>query len=410
MAVGGLLMLGCGAVVLGQLERGERGVAPVDSSANFEVGGVEVDVSGPNADAARTGGWRLAQRRGWKLLWARANGRAPEQAPGLPDSTLDAIVAGIEVENEQISPRRYIARLGVLFDRARAGQLLGAQGGVRRSSPMLVIPVMRSGGAALSFESRTEWQRAWARFRSGGSPIDYVRPIGTGPDPLLLNAAQVGRPGRGWWRMLLDQYGAADIVMPVVTLSRLWPGGPVTGHFAALHGPDAETVTQFTLRAENSDGLARMLDEGVRRIDAAYGDALRSGALNPDPSLVIEADVADDLLAASVAQEEAPPGQVPPEGPRATLTVQVDTPDVAALTAAEQAIRGIAGVISSTTTSVALGGVSVIRASYAGDPAAFRPALNGAGVTVRGLQIEQAASPPPIPVAPPPAAAGAPAR
>jgi len=54
---------------------------------------------------------------------------------------LNSIVSGIVIDNEQIGPNRYIARLGVLFDRARTGQMLGVSGDIQRSAPMLVIPV-----------------------------------------------------------------------------------------------------------------------------------------------------------------------------------------------------------------------------------------------------------------------------
>ena len=43
--------------------------------------------------------------------------------------TLDQIVSSINVEHEQIGPNRYIANLGILFDRARAAQFLGVEGG-----------------------------------------------------------------------------------------------------------------------------------------------------------------------------------------------------------------------------------------------------------------------------------------
>ncbi|MEH3106772.1 MAG: heavy-metal-associated domain-containing protein [Sphingomonas fennica] len=394
-AAGGAVLIGLAVAVTAQIDRSvERGVPPIDSSANFEVTGVLVDVSGANADAARTGGWRLAQRRGWAQLWARANDRPVAQAPALPDSTLDTIVAGIEVEEERISPRRYVARLGVLFDRARAGQLLGAKGGMRRSPPMLVIPLTVSGGTAQAFEARTDWQRAWARFRSGGSPIDYVRPVGNGIDPLILNAGQAGRPGRGWWRMLLDRYGAADVVVPTVRLTRLWPGGPVIGRFAALHGVDQRRIAAFTLTAADADALPRMLDDAVRRIDAAYAAALRSGDLSADPSLVIEEEVADDLLE-SVAADPAPP---PAAGPQSILLLQVDTPTDQALMQTEAALRGLAGVVGANTTSVALGGVSLIRVTWSGDPTTFRAALAARGIAVRGVLVEQ--MPPPAAVTP----------
>lgn len=380
------LMLGlatlAGGAVWAQLEGGERGIAPADSSSSYEVTGVTVDVAGPNADAARTGGWRVAQRKGWQMLWARVNARPAAQAPGLSDSTLDSIVAGIVVENEEIGPRRYIARLGVLFDRARTGQFLGGVGQVVRSAPMLVIPILYSGGAATAFEQRNPWQRAWARFRTGGSPIDYVRPIGNGSDPLLLNIGQTRRPGRGWWRLLLDQYGAADVIVPEVYLARAFPGGPVTARFVARHGPDAEVIDSFTLVAPDMDAMPAMLDNGVRRLDAIYARALQGGQLTPDPSLVVEEPETapvDETLAEDV------PVDVAAASPSATVTVQVDTADAAALGQAEASLRGTPGVRGTATTSLALGGVSLIRLTYEGDFAALRAALAS-----RGWRVEDA--------------------
>src|SRR4029077_15902418 len=122
-----------------QIVGSERGVPPIDSSGNYEVVGVPVDVAGASADAARQAGWRQAQRLAWAQLYARINKLPPTSAPHLSDSTLDGIVAGIVVEDEQVSVHRYIARLGVLFDRARTGGMLGgANGPMMRSAPMLV--------------------------------------------------------------------------------------------------------------------------------------------------------------------------------------------------------------------------------------------------------------------------------
>ena len=82
--------------------------------------------------------------------------------------------------------------------------------------------------------------------------------------------------------MLLDQYGAADVLVPEVILHRQWPGGPVVDQFFARHGPDHKLLGSFVLSASNGDreGLAALLDKGVERIDAIYVDALRSGRLH----------------------------------------------------------------------------------------------------------------------------------
>src|SRR3546814_9363803 len=127
-----------------------------------------------------------------------------------------------------------------------------------------------NGGTARVFEDRTEWQKAWARFRTGDSAIDYVRAIGSGPDPLLLNAGQAGRRGRLWWRLLLDQYGAADVIIPIARLERQWPGGPVIGRFAARYGPDNRLIGTFALRVGSSAGVPDMRDKAVARMDQLY--------------------------------------------------------------------------------------------------------------------------------------------
>ncbi|USI72154.1 heavy-metal-associated domain-containing protein [Sphingomonas morindae] len=372
-----------------QLAPGERGVPPIDSSSNFEVTGVRVDIAGRTADEARAAGWREAQRRGWRVLWARTHGAAPDAAPRLPDGTLDSIVAGIEVEQEQIGPHRYIASLAILFDRGRTGGYLGAGGATPHSAPMLVIPIEYSGGGPQSFEVRTAWQKAWARFRAGGSAIDYVRPVGTGADPLLLQLGQTRRPGRIWWRTLLDQYGAADVVVPEVWLRRRYPGGPIWARFAARHGPDATLLGSFVLTAPNSEALPAMLDQGVHQLDVLYTEALADHRLAPDPSLTIEeaapapeedliADDGEDPLATVVDQSATPP-------PATTaFTLQVDSADAAALDQALAALRSVPGGSAPTVTSLALGGTSIVSFSAPGDAAALRLALAARGWRLEG--------------------------
>jgi hypothetical protein len=390
LIAGSAAALALGGLAVAQLEGSDRGVAPVDSSANYQVGGVQVDVSAKTADAARSFGWRLAQRRAWKQLWAKVNNASPDAAPNLGDAALDQMVAGIEVENEQIGAHRYIATLSVLFDRARSGQLLGVQDAGVRSVPMLVIPVMWSAGTPQSFERRTEWQKAWARFRSGGSPIDYVRPVGNGLDPLVLNVAQAGRPGRGAWRALLEQYGAADVIVPTVQLTRQYPGGPVRGRFVAIHGPDGVALASFELTAPNGDALPRMLDEGVRRLDTAYAEALRSGRLHADPSLIVEPAVLPELPEEAPVEAESA-AALP--GAASTFLIQIETPDDPALVQAQASLRVLPGVQAVNVDSVALGGVSVMRVAYNGTPDAFRTALASAGYTVEdtggGLRLRR---------------------
>lgn len=377
LAAVALAALGAGAVVA-QIEGGDRGVAAVDSSNDFEVSGVRVDATAGNAEAARLAGWREAQRKAFVQLSQRLG-----TGGGLvSDGTLDSIVSAIVVEDEEIGPQRYVAKLGVLFDRTRTSALLGVSSFVSRSPPFVVVPVQWSTGVATVFEQRTLWQEAWARYRTGGSTIDYIRPAGNGPDSLLLTAGQTQRPDRAWWRTIIDQYGGNDVLMPTVRLYRQWPGGPVIGVFAARYGPDNRVLRRFTLRVGTARGVPALLDEAVRRMDAAYQEGLSGGYLTADPGLNPimpvatptpvgeETIILDDLSA------------VPAAG--SAITVQFDTADAGAVTGTEAAMREVPGVSGAATTSLALGGVSLMSVSYAGTPEAFRAALEARGWQVFG--------------------------
>lgn len=371
-----------GGTVLAQIEGQPRGLAPIDNGGSYEVTGVAVDVSGKTAEAARLGGWRIAQRKGWAML-AQRLGRS---GTGASDGLLDSLVSGIVVENEQIGPTRYVAKLGILFDRVRAASVLGVSAYADRSPPMLVMPLQISGGASQMFEARTPWQQAWARFRTGNSSIDYIRPSGTGTDPLLLNAGQINRRSRGWWRTILDQYGASDLLIPVVRLYRQWPGGPVIGVFEARHGPDNDLLGTITLRVGSTDGLNQLLDTGVARLDGLYQRALASGSLHPDASL-------NPPPKPAAVIDDTSPGEEPIAGLDAAIatsgagiavSLQYDAPSASAVANAESLIRSIPGVVRAGTTSLALGGVSIMAVTFDGDPDQLRRALEQRGFQVSG--------------------------
>ena len=373
-----LALAGLGGALVAQMESAERGILPIDSSGTLEITGIKVDVGGKDSDSARYAGWRIAQREGFKALWAKTNSRPISQAPNLSDSTLDGLVSSIVVEREQIGPNRYIATLGVLFDRARAGELLGVAGEVRRSAPMLLIPVMISGGSATSVELRNAWQRAWAQFRTSNSPVDYVRVSGLGVDPLLVNAAQTRRPGRGWWRNVLDLYGAANILIAETRVQRLYPGGPVKAEFAAFFGPDRMPLGTFELTARNSEDLPRMMSEGVQRMDDLFTHAHAAGIVRGDPDLIIQPPPAvEEEIEQIVAPTLVPPTVV--------QVLVIERGDANAVAQSVAQIRGLPGVIWVTQAALPNGNAN-LAVNYRGDATALGSALSARGwaITNRG--------------------------
>jgi hypothetical protein len=389
-------LLGGGYALLAQVS-GERGIAPTAASADIEVRGISVDVQGKSAEDARANGWREAQRK----AWAKAGG------PKLSDSQLDGLVSAIVIERERLGPRRYIATLGVVFDRQRASGYLGGGAQAVRSAPLLLIPVMESGGAYVTFEQRNPWQRAWAEFNPGTSRINYVRLSGAGGDSLLVNFGQASRRSRAWWRSTLDQYGATDALMAFARLDHQFPGGPVSGTFTARYGPDSRPLETFTLKADGPEVLPQMLAQAVERMDTAFAVALADGKLRPDPTLRLgsggEIDPAiqrlieigralraRDAAAASAAQGETTtlPAQTitnpdPGEAQVRVITVQFATPDAGAFDAALGGVRGAAGVRAVGVTSTAIGGTSVMAVTFAGSLDELGAALEARGFAVR---------------------------
>ena len=399
------IALGISGAIYAQLETSDRGILPVDSSGTLEITGIHVDVGGADSQSARFAGWRIAQRQGFKALWAKMHNAPINQAPNLPDGVLDQIVSSINVEREQIGPNRYIADLGILFDRARAAEFLGVEGGeVQRSVPMLLIPIMVNAGTATTVELRNPWQRAWAQFRTSQSPIDYVRVSGLGPDPLLVNAAQTQRRGRGWWRNIIDLYGAADILVAEVQLQRLYPGGPARARFIARHGPDNQVVGGFTLTAANSDQIPAMMAQGVQRMDQVFANALAAGALARDPSL----NQPPPPPLPELPVEERPVAVAPTTN---AFQVQVTGPDVNVYNFAMAHLRTLPGIDSATPQQINASGTSYILVSYRGPISQLAAALSARGwivetsgtvVKIKSSSNKPPALPPP-PVQPQPA-------
>ena len=387
-----LLALGLGQVLVAQVA-GDRGIAPVASSTDIAVRGIKVNVTGRNPDDARKNGWMEAQRKAWEKLGG----------PAISDSDLQDMVSAVVIESEELGPRRYVGTLGIVFDRARAGPLIGRGDGPQtRSAPLLTVPVLRSGGTYTVYETRNLWQRAWAEYQTGASPIDYLRPTGAGGDSLLLNYGQLSRRSRSWWRNILDAFGAADVISPVAHLQRQWPGGPVTGTFTARYGPDNEVLESFSLRVQSEQGVPGMLETAIERLDAIYRRALDRGVLRPDPTLRLDELTLDPAIAALIDAEEqavaaqqaaAAAGLALPQQPAtpapavtpqevSSFVVQFATPDAAAVDAVLAAVRGTPGVRGASTSSIAIGGVSVMRVSYGGDLGALAQALRARGFTV----------------------------
>ena len=99
-------------------------------------------------------------------------------------------------------------------------------------------------------------------------------------------------------------------------------------------------------------------------------------------ALIQRAQALEQARQASAAPTDgATPSATPSAAaaPASTFTVQFASPDAGAVDAALAAVRGAPGVQSASTTSLAMGGTSVMRVSYAGEISALAAALRARG-------------------------------
>jgi hypothetical protein len=150
-----------------------------------------------------------------------------------------------------------------------------------------------------------------------------------------------------------------------------------------------------------------MMNEAVVKMDQLFQQAFLAGRLRAEAALLLEeideedleeleeeaeaaADAATDPLDRIMDGLPGDPAQpknggdtpTAPPAPAQTVTisVSVSTPTPEALDRAEASIRGIPGVRSVVTSSMALGGTSVMRVTYQGDADALRSALSARGI------------------------------
>ena len=89
-----------------------------------------------------------------------------------------------------------------------------------------------------------------------------------------------------------------------------------------------------------------------------------------------EEEVEDPLAEETAARRS-------PAGAATSFNVQVATPDAGSVQQAEVSVSRVDGVTSAITTSLALGGTSVMRVSFVGDAAALQAALQAQGWQVQ---------------------------
>jgi len=267
--------------------------APGGNAGAYAVSGIDVDVSAASAEAAREQAFAQGQRRAFAQLLDRLSvSRGDLDPASLGDADIARLVRGFTVDEERVSPGRYVASLTYTF-RSDAVRDLLRQRAVTfsdvESLPVLVLPVLREGGGPRLWDSPNPWLEAWLDYEGDSRLVSTVVPFGDLEDvrDVPVEAALEGDAGA--FRTIAERYGAGDTLVTVarveggqvaVSMQRYGPGGGGTTNVLSVQGtgPEAyaEAVERVVGQLEADWRQVATVESGTRNsvtVLVPFGDA-----------------------------------------------------------------------------------------------------------------------------------------
>jgi hypothetical protein len=251
--------------------------APAEPRAQelLTVTGVEVDVTGDSAAAARNSAIALGQRKAFdKLLGQLVDNSSISALPPASDDQIGAMVADIEIESERTSAVRYIGVLTYRFYAAPVRDYLsgsGARFATTRSPPVLVLPVLVEGDARTLWGDQNGWLVAWSGY-TGGGLVPIRVPLGDLEDLGAIDAERALAGDLAALDAMARHYGAADTL---VAEARLEPGVGTGGAqdatvqlTAKRYGPTGLIDTFVNEVAGSSADISGLFASAVAAVDA----------------------------------------------------------------------------------------------------------------------------------------------
>ena len=248
----------------------------------YTVGGVDVDVTAPDAVQARQQGIVEARRKGAKMLIDRVVAPEDRARVTIPsDASLEGMVRGIEFVRERSAPGRYIATLNVVFQPDVVKAWLG-QAGVKIaetvSRPALVIPLWKGRAGVEPLDDRNAWREAWRTLDTTGSSVPVTVLRGDQLDQNAVTAEELYVGNVSAFARLNERYRAPTIVVAIVEGDK--DGGPLAVgglRYDAQTGARSEiprtTVADSAQLATAAKQIHQKLDEQWRSVATVHRDS-----------------------------------------------------------------------------------------------------------------------------------------
>ncbi len=194
----------------------------------FTVYDIPVDATAEDAASARVAALEDGHRAAMTELLERIVPETPRLA--LVEFTPEEIaqlVQDFSVADERTSSVRYLAKLTFRFNPEAVRQFLGqrdAPFAQTRGEPVLVLPILGSGGRARLWRDPNPWRDAWNERRLDGELIPIIQPLGDLDDVGEISARQAlnGQPDRV--QAMARRYGVSEVMVSQLRL-RGDPGG-----------------------------------------------------------------------------------------------------------------------------------------------------------------------------------------
>lgn len=242
-------------------------ICPSSGGANdiFAVTGVAVDATAASATEARDLALVAGQRQALTRLLRRLTLAADYgRHPRLNDSSVAALVQGIEISNEKTSSTRYLAKLRIQFKKNGIRRHLREAAiplSETQRKPQLVLPVYEAASAVLLWDDPNPWRQAWTdREVDPDALAPLLLPAGDLADVVAISSAQAIRGDTERLGVIARRYGVADTIVAHAVLRVDLAANINRLHVTLTHfGNAEERVIIQSYRGASRDDVARLL-------------------------------------------------------------------------------------------------------------------------------------------------------
>jgi hypothetical protein len=242
---------------------------------------VPVDATAASATAARDEARLDGERKAFAALLDRLTlAKDRGKLPVANDTTLNQVIIGFEVAHERRSTVRYLADYTFHFRPDAVEQLLRDRGvpfAETASKPVVVLPVLETGGKPMLWEDPNPWRDAWANAKPPQGLVPMQVPIGEVEDVSAIDGAKADAGDDARLQAISANYDHADVL---VTRATIHPGGTAvdvstTRFIPGSPGGEQSWVASYTANQgeSQSDLLARAIAGTAAQVNDAWKQA-----------------------------------------------------------------------------------------------------------------------------------------